>query len=80
MLLVQTAAEPPNQGRMCLLTINCTWNNRNALRNEVKANIRATVRSGSGFDSLPFCWVATEIEGTSFLGGPAVISQTLSLA
>jgi hypothetical protein len=80
MLVVQTAAEPPNHGRMCLLTINCTWNNRNALRNEVKANISATVRNGMGLDSLLFGLVATEFEGTSFLGDPIAFSQRFSLA
>jgi len=36
-LVVQTAAEPPNQGRMYLLTISWTWNSRKALRKRVAA-------------------------------------------
>jgi hypothetical protein len=46
----------------------------------VKANISATVRNGMGLDSLLFGLVATEFEGTSFLGDPIAFSQRFSLA
>src|ERR1017187_9377907 len=46
MLVVQTAAEPPNQGRMDLLTINCIWKSKNALRNEVDAKSSVLARGG----------------------------------
>jgi hypothetical protein len=49
MLVVQTAAEPPNQGRRYLLMISCTWNRRNALRKEVKAKRTIVVRAVLGF-------------------------------
>ena len=48
MLVVQTAAEPPNHGRMHLLTINCIWNNKNALRNKVEAKSSVLARVGFG--------------------------------
>ena len=35
--LLQTAAEPPNQGRIILAMIGSTWNRRNALTRMVKA-------------------------------------------
>ena len=47
MLVVQTAAEPPNQGRMLLLTINCIWRSKNALRNEVDAKSNLVVPDAS---------------------------------
>jgi hypothetical protein len=31
MQVVQTAAEPPNHGRIILAMTGCTWNNRKAL-------------------------------------------------
>jgi hypothetical protein len=34
---VHTAAEPPNQGRIILAMIGCTWNSRNAERRMVTA-------------------------------------------
>ena len=43
MLVVQTAAEPPNQGRMLLQTINCIWKSKNALRNKVDAKSNLVV-------------------------------------
>jgi hypothetical protein len=43
MLVVQTAAEPPNHGRMHLLTISCIWKSKNALRNEVDAKSNLVV-------------------------------------
>src|SRR5271165_7571526 len=43
MLVVQTAAEPPNQGRMYLLMMSWTWKRRKALRDMVRAKIQ-TVR------------------------------------
>jgi nitrogen fixation/metabolism regulation signal transduction histidine kinase len=39
MLVVQTAADPPNHGRIYLLMINCTWNNNSALRKMVEPYI-----------------------------------------
>src|ERR1017187_11037842 len=43
MLVVQTAAEPPNHGRMLLQTINCIWKSKNALRNKVDAKSNLVV-------------------------------------
>ncbi len=43
MLVVQTAAEPPNLGKMYLLTINCTWNKRQALKKDVAAKSNLVV-------------------------------------
>jgi hypothetical protein len=37
MQAVQTAAEPPNHGKISLAMISCTWNSRNALRKIVAA-------------------------------------------
>jgi hypothetical protein len=37
MQAVQTAAEPPNHGKISLAMISWTWNRRNALRNIVAA-------------------------------------------
>jgi len=48
MLVVQTAAEPPNQGRIHLLTISCIWNSKNALRNEVDAKSSVLARVSLG--------------------------------
>ena len=55
-LVVQTAAEPPNQGRMHLLTINCIWNSKNALRNEVDAKRNILARVGWGPKSEFAVW------------------------
>src|SRR4030067_1153709 len=35
MQVIQTAAEPPNHGRIILAIIGCIWKNRNALRKMV---------------------------------------------
>ena len=37
MHVVQTAADPPNHGRIILAMIGCTWNSRNAERRMVTA-------------------------------------------
>ena len=37
MQVVQTAADPPNQGRMILAITGCTWNSRKALTRIVNA-------------------------------------------
>jgi hypothetical protein len=56
MLVVQTAAEPPNHGKMHLLTINCTWKSKNALRNKVDVNSNRMAHAGFasklGFSAL----------------------------
>ncbi len=65
MLVVQTAAEPPNQGRMYLLTMSCTWNNKSALRNNVEPNTTAKVRIGTRFGSAVYC--SNAVEDTAFL-------------
>jgi hypothetical protein len=36
MQVVQTAAEPPNQGNIILPINGCTWNSKKALKNMVK--------------------------------------------
>ena len=56
MLVVQTAAEPPNQGKMHLLTINCIWNSKNALRNEVDAKSKVLAQVGLGSRLEPALW------------------------
>src|SRR5580658_3034227 len=56
MQLVQTAADPPNQGRMSLAMSGCTWKSRNALRRIVAAKSSAGTRGllvcGDAGDSL----------------------------
>jgi len=47
MLVVHTAAEPPNQGRMDLLTINCIWNSKKALKKDVAAKSNLVVPGAS---------------------------------
>jgi hypothetical protein len=44
---VNVSSDPPNQGKMDLLTINCIWNSRNALRNTVEAKSNWWGRAGS---------------------------------
>src|SRR5580704_4777908 len=44
MQLVQTAAEPPNQGRICLAMRGWTWNRRKALRTMVMPKRMAGTR------------------------------------
>jgi hypothetical protein len=34
MAVVHTPGEPPNQGRICLLIMGCTWKSRKALSRE----------------------------------------------
>jgi hypothetical protein len=41
-----TAAEPPNQGRICLATSGCTRNSRKALMKMVPAN-SASIAAGA---------------------------------
>ena len=42
MHVVHTAAVPPNQGRMALLTSGCTWKSRKALTKIVAAKFTAS--------------------------------------
>ena len=46
MQLVQTAADPPNQGRISLAISGCTWKSRNALSRMVAAKSSAGTAGG----------------------------------
>jgi hypothetical protein len=37
MAVIQTAADPPNQGKIIFAIMGCIWNSRKALRNIVEA-------------------------------------------
>src|ERR1700681_2924680 len=66
MQLVQTAADPPNHGRMSLAMSGCTWKSRNALRRMVAAKSSAGTRAlfvgGDAGDTL------TDDEGVDVVG------------
>ena len=63
MLVVQTAADPPNQGRMHLLTINWIWNSKNALRNKVdaKSNVLTLVGLEAKLE-FPVWWKSAVVD------------------
>jgi hypothetical protein len=61
--VIQTAAEPPNHGRIILVIMGWTWKSRNALRTMVRAD--RNMRSGDYLISLgrakkECIWYATE--------------------
>jgi len=69
MLVVHTAAEPPNQGKMDLLTINCIWNSKNALRNDVNANSNVSVLRGLGSNLESLSWEESDMIERNLLSG-----------
>jgi len=73
MLVVQTAAEPPNHGRMHLLTINCIWKSKNALRNKVDAKSSVLAQVTLGFKMELAVW------GRSAVVERKLLSETRSI-